>query len=220
MTLHNRQPAPRRALRLTALALLCAAVCVSCTDDPSVDVSTQCLALLPSEGTASGHVISRTGAESTCNFLDVELVATDISQIRSAEIQVAYPNGLAILILAEVGPLLLGTDGESVACGLALSEYGVFCKLGDDFEDGTVELDLSLTSDINWTVDAPAEGAVLAVLTFLQLTTLPGAQGPFEFNYGKLLDDGNEGESSPSIIIDVNVDPSTFVGGQIIIQER
>ena len=205
---------------LTAVALLCAAVCVSCSDEPTVDVSTQCLVLLRDEGTAPGHVISRTGAESTCNYLDIELVATDINQIRSAEIKVSYPNGPAILILAQVGPLLLGTDGESVGCGLALSEYGVYCELTDDFENGTVDLALSLTSQTNWTVDAPAEGAVLAVLTFLQLTTLPDAQGPFEFNYGKLLDDGNEGQNNPSTIIDVNVDPSTFVGGQMIIQER
>jgi hypothetical protein len=223
MKRENRTTVPRRAVTLALTALICAVVCVGCSDDPSVSVSAQCLTLLPSEGTAQGHVISRTGADSTCNFLDVELVATDIQGIRSAEINVSYPNGLTFLLLAEVGELLLGIDGESVACGLALSEYGVFCEVGDDFENGVVELDLSLTSqeEGEWTVDAPAgEGAVLARLTFRQITTLPGAQGPFDFNYGKLLDDGNEGTTAPVAIIDVNVDSSTFVGGQMIIQER
>ena len=220
MTRHNRRSVPRNALMLTALALLCALVCVSCSDDPSVDVSTQCLALLADEGTAPGHVISQTGTESTCNYLDIELVATDIADIHSAEIQVAYANGLAILILVEAGPLLLGSGDESVACGLALSEYDVDCFVTDNFENGTVDLSISRTPQSPGTVDAPADGAVLAKLTFLQITTLPGANGSFSFNYGKLLDDGNGGQTSPGTIIDVNADPSTFVGGQMIIQER
>jgi len=207
-------------LKLLALTLLCAVVCVSCSDDPTVDVTTQCLALLADEGTAPGHVISRTGELSTCNYLDVELVATDIEGIHAAEIQVGYPSGLAILLLAEVGPLLLESGDESVACGLALSEYGVDCFLTDDFGNGTVDLSITRTQLPPDSVDAPPEGAVLATLTFLQITTLPGAQGPFEFIYGKLLDDGNGGATNPGTIIDVNVDSSTFVGGQMIIQQQ
>lgn len=220
MTRHPRRPASRKALTLMTAASLCAVLCVGCSDDPTVDVTTQCLALLPSEGSASGHVISRTGTESTCNYLEIELVATDLDAIHSAEIQVAYPNGLTILLLAEAGPLLLGSGDASVACGLALSEYGVDCFVTDDFENGTVDLSISRTPATPGTVNALADGAVLATLTFLQLTTLPGAQGPFDFYYGKLLDDGNGGTGSPGTIIDVNVDPSTFVGGQIIIQQQ
>jgi hypothetical protein len=205
-----------------AAALLCALVCVGCSDDSSVDVTAQCLALLPDESAPSGRVISRTGEESTCNFLQVELVATDIDNIRSAEINFSYPFALTAPILAEVGPLLLGEDDTFVACDdPVLSDYDVFCKFtefGEETEVDTRELDISLTSRTNWTVDAPPEGAVLARLTFQQLTTLSGANGPFAFNFGKLLDDGNEGQNTPTAIIDLSVDPSAFVGGQMVIQ--
>jgi hypothetical protein len=220
MILDLRTANRRRAWPLLAAALLCVGLCLSCSDEHDVDISARCLEFFADEGTPEGHVISRTGADSVCNFLDIELVATDLEQIHSAEIQLLYPNSLAFLQLLEVGPLLLGTDGVGVDCGRALAEYGVDCVLTDDFENGTIDLSISRTPQSPGTVDAPAEGAVLVKLTFLQLTTLTGAQGPFEFNFGKLLDDGNGGQTSPNAIIDVRVDPSTFVGGQLVIVEQ
>jgi hypothetical protein len=143
----------------------------------------------------------------------VEVVTTNVSGIFSAEIQLAYPNGLAIVAFVEAGPLLLDSGDESVACAEALAAYGVDCFVTDDFENGTVDLSISRTPQTPGTVDAPAEGAVLARLTFLQLLPTDG-QGPVDFPFGKLQDDGG-GSGSPVILLDAQ-DEGAFAGGQMI----
>jgi len=205
-----------RAVTRCAAAIVCAVWLVGCSNAPdTVDVTPVCLRYLPAEGTASGHVLTRTGAGSTCNFVQIELVATDLNDIFGAEIGVSYATSVAAIFLAEVGPLLTESDGVSVACGSSLAEYGVDCFVTQDFVQGTVDLEISRTPQTPGTVSAPSEGAVLATLTFSQLTFLSGANGPLEFRFGKLLTD----DMPPENVIDLATDPAAFVGGTLIIQE-
>jgi hypothetical protein len=205
----------RRPRNLLLAALLCIGLCLSCSDDPSASFSTVCLELLAEEGNAGGGVYLRTGTESTCNDLVIEVVAANVSGIFTAELQLTYPNSLAIVVLAEAGPLLLESGDASVACAQALSQYGVDCLVTDDFGNGTVDLAISRTAtQTPGTVDAPAEGAVLARLTFLQLLPTDG-QGTVGFPFGKLQDDGEGGTTAPVILLDAQ-DAGSFAGGQMV----
>jgi hypothetical protein len=208
----------RRAIEAFALTLLCAGFCLSCSDDPTVDVTTQCLDFVAAEGTPSGNVVLRKSSASSCNFLVLDLVATDIEGIYSAEVTVEYATAVAAIFMFEVGPLLLTDegDGSPASCGSSMADYGVACQATGDFASGSVDISISriVTTWGTNTADAGPEGAVLGTLTFSQLTLLAGANGPVSFPFGKLLN----AEMEPQNILDVN-DPAngTFLGGQFVI---
>lgn len=212
----------RRAAVALALATFCAGVCLSCSDDPTVDVTVQCLDFIGAEGSPSGNIVARKSSSSSCNFLVLDLVATDIADIFSAEVTVEYATSVAGIFMFEVGPLLTGADvGTFVGCASSESDYAVSCQATGDFEQGTVDISLSRTNPV-WnseTAVAGTEGSILARLTFSQLSILAGANGPFGYRYGKLLN----AAMPPQNIIDINgpaITNGTFLGGQLVIVEQ
>lgn len=215
----------RGMLACTAV-LLCAGLCAGCSDDPeSVTIVPQCLEFDSDSSPAGGNVIARTAPGSECNRLKLELVATDIADIWSADIVISYPVALTRAFGVEVGAFLTD-DGEAVSCGAEAQAHGVDCVPVDDFLNGKLQIDLSRTNLALGGVDAGPAGEVLLTLTFIQLTGLQGANGPMTYEVGKLGDDGNGG--APQTIIDNNPDADpppllpdgAFIGGTMIIRDQ
>ena len=190
-------PRVRRTGRAAACALLAliAVMSAGCSDDSTSAVLIEiCAEFVPEPVVGSPEVVARDGAGSTCNNPQVEIVATGVSGVWAANMEIAYDVTTISYQGLEIFDSHMGWDGTIPVVILPTGDSGL--------------ITIGITRDESQSTDTVTfNGEVLVRLFFTRRGNQPG-MFPMTFSVGEFLD--NSEQPQP-----IATDP--WVGGNFVI---
>jgi hypothetical protein len=193
-----RRCAPR-ALPWLGVAL-CACVTLACDSGGDEVIATpDCLVLTSAPAPLPQTVTVRTGAGSTCNRLELELVVTAVDDVFGAAFTFTFPNAIAVFAGLDDAGSFLEAGGVDPIPFAEVAPDGI-----------TVTAGITRQGDVGG-VDAGADGALLATLVFQRFAAGGSGDVTFQAAESELL---APGDPAP---VPITSPPVTWVGGTLSI---
>lgn len=188
---------PRRAAFLAPAVTLLLLVGQGCGGDGGSGVSENaCIEFTAASSSASGNVITRASADSTCSLLVLEVVATGIDDVWALSTSVSYDSTIAAFDGWSTDGSILAQGGAQVVTNIGVTDTGLLTV-------GVSRVDAESGVDID------AGGGVLVELRFAPLSSTTGS-GALGLSDECLLDSGTV-DTGPAPIPGVSCYGGTLV---------
>lgn len=188
-----------RALAALAVAVLLATSSGCETDDSVGGLQPSCLTFISVKDPTPGEVTSVWGSESTCTFMEVELVVSGVSDIWSAQFEVHYPAGISDFAALDLSDSFLLEGATNLLRNVS------------QIDAGLVEIGITrdASENIAGVTPDPDGNTVLARLIFQRFTS--SGEGDMTLEDATLSTVANPGDQPTEISV-------PFSGGEFFIE--
>lgn len=182
-----------RSRLFAAVLLVGLAGSAGCDDNNTTSIADACMTFDANAVPSAGTVVARQGADSTCDVVQVELVATDINGVFGAAWTLDYDNSFLLFSGFDVDDSHLASDGNVLISN--------FSDNGGTITFGVNRNGSQSTASIDFTGQQ-----LLATIFFTRLTT--SGNSDVEISMEQLLDNGQP---------PVEIPTPGWAGGRLVI---
>jgi len=165
---------PIRALA-TVMALSCLLAPVGCGNDSNPLGQPVCAEFTPAAAPTTGTVVARNGAGSTCDVVEIEVVATDINGVWAANWMLEYDDQVLFFLGGDTDGSHLASDGTTLISNFGSNGSAITAGVGRNGSQTSATIDFTGTQ-------------LIATLTFARIGS--SGNSDLEFSGEELLDGG------------------------------